>query len=393
MRSLAKNTLLLLLLLIVAAYFWQRFPEMEKGTDFPDFYVAARMVQEGRGPELYNPAVQLHFQQRYAGRVGTLFIHPPFETLLYLPLSYASLERAYLLWSLVNLAFFVLVAKVLGRQVFTQWDWRLLPVLFFLFPPVLLNFVQGQDSVLLLLLLVLAFWAFQNEHSIMAGCLLACGLFKFHLIIPTVTVLAFGRMRKFLAGFAGVAILLFGISAAISGWGFPGTYIHFLGELKNLSLAGIDPNEMADLRGLASLVLRASSGLALPITVILSALVVASSSWVSRKASANLTDLIFAQAVLAAVLVAYHLSPHDLSVLVLPLALILRRAWTANLPKWLRILYVVIAAALLLPPLHLLLLAAHAYALMGVLILLLFVLTFFDFARTSAVTRHFLTTQ
>src|SRR5438552_3913327 len=111
MPDLAKNLLLLAALALIAIYLAHRFPEMEKGTDFPDFYAAAKLVHDGLGHQLYDPAVQERFQIRYSGRIGTLYIHPAFEALFYLPIAAAPPHRAYVLWSLLNLALLIAIAR------------------------------------------------------------------------------------------------------------------------------------------------------------------------------------------------------------------------------------------------------------------------------------------
>jgi hypothetical protein len=130
----------MLLLLTVAGivyYFAHGFEEREKGTDFPDFYAAARMVREGYGHQLYDFQAQEKFQIRYAGRTGDYYIHPPFETLVFLPICLWSLPTVYLLWCL-NFAVLAYTAIVFQRHVFKRLEWRVLLPLFFLFPPVLL---------------------------------------------------------------------------------------------------------------------------------------------------------------------------------------------------------------------------------------------------------------
>ena len=95
MPTLAKNLLVLSALALVVIYFAYIFPRMQKGLDFPDFYAAARMVRDGRGRDLYDPLVQNQYLIRYSGRIGTYFIHPPFEALVYLPFALLPLRWAY----------------------------------------------------------------------------------------------------------------------------------------------------------------------------------------------------------------------------------------------------------------------------------------------------------
>jgi hypothetical protein len=95
------------------------------------------------------------------------------------------------------------------------------------------------------------------------------------------------------------------------------------------------------------------------------------------------SELAFANAVSAGVLVGYHLSPHDLSVLLLPMALIFhsRRRTKGSLPgrmpgmtrsRWVAGLGIAVSAVLVLPPFQLWLLAEHRYAWLAVAVLGLF---------------------
>ncbi|MGC1962164.1 MAG: glycosyltransferase family 87 protein, partial [Candidatus Sulfotelmatobacter sp.] len=154
-----------------------------QGTDFPDFYCAARMLAAGHGHHLYDADLQRQYQAHYAGRVGTLYIHPPFEAVLYLAVAWLPLRYAYLLWSLLNLAFLGVGARRLAKEIL-PWDWRLSLAASLTFVPALLCFLQGQDSLLLLLLAVLAFAALRRGRGFAAGCWLGLGLFKFQLALP-----------------------------------------------------------------------------------------------------------------------------------------------------------------------------------------------------------------
>ena len=396
----ARNLLLLLALAALLGLLSRRFAASQNGTDFPEFYAAAKMVGEGAGRQLYDPATQDRFEIRYAGRTGTYFNHPPFEALVYVPLTRWPLRGAYLVWCLLNAGFLAIVARLLAPEVFPHCDWRVLLVLFFLFVPVLLNFLQGQDSLLLLLLLSLAFASLQRKKEFAAGCLLACGLFKFHLVVPLVVVLLarpIARREKRLAtGFLCAGALLIAISAAVSGWDFLWAYPRFLLRLGSLPLAGIQPEEMANLRGLVSL-------FSLPqparyaLVLIGSVAVLSVAILGQRRATKDggpISELAFANAVSAGVLVGYHLSPHDLSVLLLPMALILHslrrtkgslsgRMTGTTRSRWVAGLGIAVAAVLVLPPFQLWLLAQHRYAWLAVAVLLLFAANYWELKRAS----------
>jgi hypothetical protein len=88
-------------------------------------------------------------------------------------------------------------------------------------------------------------------------------------------------------------------------------------------------------------------------------------------------DVAFANTVLFALLVSYHLNPHDLSLLLLPMVLVLRDTAGTTLTNSSRRLIIALSAVLFLPPLHLLALRAHAYALVSIPLIALFAVSTF----------------
>jgi hypothetical protein len=383
------NTLLLVFVSALAAFAGARLSASLHGTDFPDFYCAARMLAGGHGHQLYDAKVQRQYQARYAGRVGTLYIHPPFEAVLYLAVAWLPLRYAYLLWSLVNLAFLTVGARCLAEELRTPWGWRVLVVGSLTFVPLLLCLLQGQDSLLLLLLAVLAFIALRRGHPFAAGCWLGLGLFKFHLVLPLflVLVLTQRKNRSPLAkGFSLVALALAGLSAAISGWSVFIVYPRFLMHLKTQPFAGIAPQAMANFRGLAYFFFHSDqfpSAVAALSILSVAALIKTLAVWKNARlaSQADLSgetrekfDLAFGNTVVFALLVSYHLNPHDLSLLLLPMALLLHHLF-ARTPRvsgsagWIAL---GLLGILFLPPLHLWALKIGVYALISLPLLALF---------------------
>ena len=375
MRTLAKNLLVLSALAVVVIYFAQIFPRMQKGLDFPDFYAAARMVRDGRGRELYDPLVQNQYLIRYSGRVGTYFIHPPFETLVYLPFALLPLSWAYRLWSVFQAIQLIAISRLMEKNLLRRVSWRFLVIIFLLFVPVLLDFLHGQDSILLLLLLTLAFVLSERKRSYAAGSLLGCGLFKFHLVFPAVIPSLFVKSKKLVLGLASATFALLLVSVWISGWAVITAYPRFLLQLTALPLAGIHDAQKANLRGLFGLLLPGYEHTAFYLTLLSSAFVMylaVRSSLLARQ-DIHSTRLSLANAVFAAVLVGYHLSPHDLTILLLPMVLLVDYLLTTEgIPATSRSVLFATLAVLFLPPLHLLLLRLHAYTYECIPILVLF---------------------
>jgi hypothetical protein len=358
----------LLVSCLVAGMLWYlagNFARIGKGTDFPDFYAAAKIVRDGQGKQLYDPATQAAYQARYVGRRGSFYLHPPYEVLLYLPFTLFPLQWAYVLWSLVSLVLLSACARLIQPLIHRPWSWQLWLACCVLFPPVLLCLLQGQDSIVLLLILLLMLRAFRQQHNFAAGCLLACGLFKFHLVLPLALIFAIARRSKFVAGFVSTALLLVLVSLGISGWSSLTAYPRFLFHLSELPMPGNNPAGMANLRGLVEGLAAWSHPTRLLLIGIGSLLILLTAAWKASRTDAT-TILISATAITSAILVSYHLSPHDLVLLLIPLAVMVDLLVRSQVPARSRIFAITLIAMLTLPPLHILLLSRHLYFLFAI---------------------------
>lgn len=385
-QSQVKTALCLIFVLILTVFLSLRFSVSLKGSDFPDFYCAARMLADGHGHQLYDADLQRQYQARYAGRVGTLYIHPPPEAALYLVVAWLPLKQAYVLWFWLNIAWLAIATRRLARNALLPWDWGFLLAASLTFVPLLLCLQQGQDSILLLLLVIIAFDAMRRGKTFAAGCWLGLTLFKFQIALPLLFVLVLtcrGKTRNDLVkGFGLAAMGLAIASAGISGWGVFHNYPRFLMYLQAQPFAGIVPEAMANLRGLASLVSGNRHSASLITTVgtfsvaVLGLTIVA---WKRSQFAVDSTaafDWVFSNSVLIALLVSYHLNPHDLSLLLIPLPVLLRQMLAGSpntvARKWITLSLIGI---LFLPPLHVWTLLAGNYALIALPILALFLVT------------------
>jgi glycosyl transferase family 87 len=389
-ESWLKSIALLVVVAAVLAMLGTRLPDSLRGTDFPDFYCAARMLLDGHGHQLYDADLQRQYQARYSGRVGTLYIHPPFEAVLYLVVAWLPLRRAYVLWSVLNLVLLTAAVRRLVKQALPLWDWRILLAASLTFVPLLLCLIQGQDSLLLLLLVILAFTDLRLGRATASGCWLGLGLFKFHFVLPLILVLALTQdtdtRRALTKAFTSVALVLAGLSAVISEWSVFRVYPDFLLHLQEHRFAGIFPQAMANFRGLIYVVFyhdhsawAAIAGLSI---LSAAALIKILFDWkhtrrvsgqnVAIESQSNF-DLAFANTVLFSLLVSYHSNPHDLSLLVLPMAVMLHAA-LGRRPSlaYLGNRTILLLLILFLPPLHVWALKAGVYALVAVPIVFLF---------------------
>ncbi len=345
-------------------YFRDRIRKGE--TDFASFYAAGRVVQQGRGQELYRYETQRELQKEFPSRsVPLLFYHPPFELVLFLPLAWLPFAWAYAAWLLMS----ALLVAGLGFLRHPEEEWRPPPdwastvprmVAAFAFFPVFLALLHGQDSVLLLWLFCLAFLALRRGMDFEAGCFLGLGLFKFQFVLPFLVVMALRKKWRLLLAMSMVAALLLGLSALLVGWQGVVEYVDFVRQTDRMQAHGtIQAAGMPNLRGLvASAVgsaLSQNAGLALTAVLSLLLLVAAARFWPQGgEKSGGQFDLAFAAAVVASVLASYHLNKHDATLLLLPIALAVRHLnRTKTTVLWARRLLLLALFALFYPPLHL----------------------------------------
>jgi hypothetical protein len=167
-------------------------------TDFPNYYLTARLLREGSHT---NRMYEWIWLQRQKDRIGISasdqplvgFVpDTPFSALLVWPLTSWSPLAAKRVWILINLALLGLVAVSLRSM--TQLPWRRLALLIGLCYPLLRNFEYGQYYIVVLALITLALWCYLKNRYYAAGILMgfAAGL----KIFPVFFGLYFVRKRN-----------------------------------------------------------------------------------------------------------------------------------------------------------------------------------------------------
>jgi hypothetical protein len=328
--------------------------------DFSALYTAGLMVQRGQGRLLYDRKEQWKLQQEFASQVdirhGPMpFVRPPFEALVFLPLSYLSYPVALAVWSLAKLGLLFLVAWILPRErpfarVFPFWLEAILGLGFF---PVFLDLFQGQDAILLLLVVVVALDRLRAQKDVAAGILLALGLFKFHLVLPLAIMLALAGRPRILAGFLPAAAALVGISCAISGIGVLHAYPAYLLDLNRSSGVGVvTAQSMPNLRGLLTAWVGTAPypgpihWLLLPVAV--AAMVLVARIWHSgMRAGFTGLALGYCLALAVTLLTSYYAYSYDMTLMVVP-ALLLGGKFLERLELDRRTRQILVAGLLLL---------------------------------------------
>ncbi|HLW84195.1 MAG TPA: glycosyltransferase family 87 protein [Candidatus Sulfotelmatobacter sp.] len=310
--------------------------------DFTVFYTAGTILRQGLRHQLYDPHIQYRVQQAFTGgliesRRGPLpYIHPPLEAVIFLPLTLLPYREAFVAWDLLNIAALLGVAITLRRDLnvlraIPAWEFVLGFLAFF---PVFLCLLQGQDSILLLLLCALGFSALKRESDFLAGGWFGLALFKFQFVIPLIFLIAFWKRRRAAWGFAAVACVWALLSFALVGWDGMLAYPKFVLQIaKSPSLGGVPPELMPNLRGLlegwsfnsaaADSAPALVSGLVLVLSIAL--LIFAA---LKGKTSKDHLEVGFSLAVVVSALISWHTNAHDLCLLLLPLVLLADYGWT-----------------------------------------------------------------
>ena len=308
---------------------WAHRWDIPKGyADFTIFYSAANIVRSAQGKELYNEQIQYAAQLAAAPDVkirswALPYNHPPFEALLFVPLSYLPYLASYLAWAALNFGMLFVSIRLLRGHSLPEVSMLTLFAMALMFFPVFITIFQGQDLLLLLLLVSTAYVFVKRGADFGAGCSLGLGLFRPELALPMAMLIAFIRGRRFVTGFLAAALGLILISCAIVGWrGLPG-YVEYVWRMERVHGHGsIIPAEMPNLRGLVSLLFHSKS-IQLIITMGTSVVVFAFSLWRIRSGKvSSSTEHAFCIAVLCTLLVSFHALVHDLALLVIPIVFV-----------------------------------------------------------------------
>ena len=284
---------------------------LKGNADFRQYYAGGLMMRTGFRSQLYDIEKEWQVEDSIASWHSAQVLpvnHPAYEYLLFAPLTLFTYRTAYLIWLGINIGILGTCLRLLLRYC----DAWLLAALVVGFAPIGTLLMHGQDSLLLLLLFLIAL----GQSDFRSGLLVGLGAFKVHIVLPVLILYMLWRRWKFAAGFfisAGTAALV-----SISLVGIPGSlaYAHSVSATKTFRI-GVMPN----LHGALEVVL-GNPGLAGVISLLISGIVL----WFASRLRPSLET-----ALIVLPLTSYYLMVHDLVILLIPLALSIRRSWAAVL--------------------------------------------------------------
>lgn len=292
--------------------------------DLRAFYAAGTIVRGGHANQLYDYDYERHLQDVVVGqRANALpFLYPPFAALLFVPLSLLPYRLAFFALLLFNVGLLFAVARLLAPWLpaFAGKSRLLLPSLYGCLFAVSVALMQGQVSFLLLLAYSGSYVLGRQKRHFAAGLLLSVALIKFQIVFPVILLFVLWRQWRLVSGFLVGAFGVVALSLAVVGRAGLVSYWHGMigmagstarNAARGKAQYGMFPTDMPNLHGLSYGLSHGAAWGSL-LNLALCCLVL---GWAMRRSPSLLLALP------AAMLVSYHMQPHDLTLLLLPLSL------------------------------------------------------------------------
>lgn len=308
--------------------------------DFRQLYTGGYMIRTGLAHEMYDYDKQQETEEALVPmRSGLHFLlpitHLAFEEVLFVPLSVFSYRVAFCIFLVVNLgltSLCVVLLQQMDGSIRHRWRW-FVPLLAAGFFPFWRALLQGQDSILLLFLLLVTLLLLNRGCPLAAGLVMGIALFKFNVVVPIALLFLAWRQWAFFGGFVSSSIAALGASFLIVGSRGIHDYIGTLsamsvnlGSAENVIRYATISTEMVNLRGLTSALLQGHVPYVWVQTAIFTASAIVLLMCIRTRPS-------FALAIAAAALVSYNFVAHDATILIIPIvsALATRRTLLAVL--------------------------------------------------------------
>jgi len=283
------------------------------GWDFRAFHSAATLMSEGAGDAMYR-------QPWVAGLTGPPFVNPPFAAVFFLPFVPFDVVPAWALWSALSV-----VALAIGFRALGVRSWVIATLVSLFTIPVFFALKLGQTSLIVFMLMSLAYAAMSRGRLRTAGAVLGFVVFKPQLLIGFVFwwLSRWRSMRPAIVGGFATGGALIAVSLIV----FPFAWVNFfevVGRLPELYAFGDSPYyefaawNVVITNEAANPALISASSLAL--TVVTGGALV----WFVRRVRNDL-PLAYSGAVVVALIGAAHIVVHDWALLLIAGVLLWQR--------------------------------------------------------------------
>ena len=346
------------ILSLFAAYigWWFRFindPVQRTGSDFIAFYAAGRVAQEYGFSRTYEPDLQQAVQQEVVGfplvdGQVLLYNHPPYSSpvlrLLVTPDYVESFHRwVFLLITIYVVSIFIL-SKILEYSGVERRTLFLTAVSAFLFLPIYLSLMNGQDTAIVFLGTAVWLYGLTTGKESLAGLGLSLTVLRPHISLALAIPMIFRYRKAFFAYVVGSACLVI-FSTLVIGLDGMQKYMDLLLISTGGEWHGMNEESMVNLLGLGLRILgpTVADAMRLWAWVIFGAAIFVLSYLWSRRTQfpGNLIGL----TMVVTLFTSPHLHFHDLTLLLIPFYELVRLGY---LKKFAAIAFPIAASLLLL---------------------------------------------
>ncbi len=216
------------------------------GGDYPAFYAAGRIANEGDWERLYGFARQAAAQKDLlpTENEGALlpFAYPPFVALLYVPLALVNFRLSFLIHTLLMFLALAVAMRLFSHRnpnIAAHYDLALVAAL--LYYPMLKAIFGGQNTPVTLLLVVAVWRAGLDRREWLAGFFLGLMLFKPQFGLPLIGLHFLSGRWRTVASSALVASGLYLIGSYLCGTGWIREWLGFATRFSNMD-ASINPS-------------------------------------------------------------------------------------------------------------------------------------------------------
>jgi len=298
--------------MLIAILFWTAIGSNVIGVaferDFLNLYTGGLLARTGHFADMYDWQVQVATEDSLVPGLGIHmpFVRPPFYAMMLAPISLLPVKLAFPVW---------IGLHITGMLLVWLWAWRrfgpdsMVYCAFFL--PASLGIAHGQDCIVLLLELLIAWTLMEKGKDGLAGLVLSLTLFKFHLFLLIPLAILLRRRWRLFGGYASGGATLALLSLVLAGPAGIRGYIELLTR-KDLKTLSPSPEMMVGWNSIA-----VNLGLDyLWFKALLTAAGVALVVWSALKADSDLRW--FWTAVIGSMMLSPHTYEYDLSSLLIP---------------------------------------------------------------------------
>jgi len=207
MRRALKITVAVVLTGVLAYFLTSRSTEIKRNVALRDsvaYWAAGHLLVRHQNPYDHQSVLRLEQDQGYKDQRPLILRTPPWSLFLVALLGFLNPLAAWIAWILLSLGSLLagmrLIAKLYGNSI----PPHLLTLIGYTFAPVPACLVSGQMGLVLMLGIVLFFW-WEQDHPLLAGAVLVIPFAKPHLLVLFWMILAvwaiLERRREVLWGF------------------------------------------------------------------------------------------------------------------------------------------------------------------------------------------------